>query len=263
MADSGIDRADLAAAYAGTRAILHARDVDAAQEALLHLCRALGASVVEAEKAGVDAVPLDISLGDGDALLPVTSSDHVRSAISQYLAPAVSDARMVLERHLSSERLVESATRDPLTGLWNRRALTMAVNRARPGDCIALVDLDHFKSINDTLGHDAGDHVLAAFGTHLRSGLRDRDIVGRLGGEEFVIVFPATQVEEVRMVLDRLRGTWRSAAPQPITFSVGVATVTDSAGRSEKAGHEALQAADTLMYRAKDAGRDRIICAGD
>ena len=70
---------------------------------------------------------------------------------------------------------------------------------------MALIDLDHFKNVNDTLGHDAGDTVLASFAAHLRAGVRDRDMVGRLGGEEFVVVFPATTIESAYDVLSRLR----------------------------------------------------------
>jgi len=253
---------ELEAAYVATRRILRAKTVDEAQEALLDLCGALGASVIDAEQADADALPLDLSLGDSGPLLPVATSDPVRSAVTRFLTPAVSDARTVLDRNLRSERLVESATRDPLTGLWNRRALTMAVNRARPGDCIAMVDLDHFKQVNDTLGHDAGDTVLSAFGVHLRSRLRDRDVVGRLGGEEFVVVFPTTAIDEATAALDRLRETWRSASPQPVSFSAGVALVGDSATPVHMAGQVALQEADAAAYRAKSEGRDRVVVAG-
>jgi len=227
---------------------------------VLKLCRELGAGVTTAELNDAGSVPIDMSLGEGDPILPVTDDQGVRDALARYLVPAVSDARTVVERGLSSARLVENATRDQLTGLWSRRALTIAVNRSRPGDCIALVDLDHFKDVNDSLGHEAGDAVLTAFGRHLQSGVRDRDIVGRLGGEEFVILFPLTPLDEACAALERLRGTWPSASPQGVTFSAGVAMVSPTTGPHEQAGQAALKAADTLMYLSKASGRDRISC---
>jgi Diguanylate cyclase, GGDEF domain len=111
---------------------------------------------------------MDISLGEGEPLLPVTGDPRVRSLLSRYLVPAVSDARSIVESGLFSERLVQMATIDTLTGVWSRASLTYAVNHMSRGDCVALIDLDHFKNINDTLGHDAGDTVLASFAAHLR-----------------------------------------------------------------------------------------------
>jgi len=232
MSDDRDEMRDLALAYSATRDILRARDADSAQSTLLALCRALGAEVATAEGDAAGSLPIDLCVGEGEPLLPV--SDDPR---------------------------VERATRDPLTGLWSRRSLTMAVNRLRGGDCIAMLDLDHFKSINDTLGHAAGDAVLAAFGRFLRVGVRDQDIVGRLGGEEFVVIFPQTSIDQALVVLERLRSSWPAAAPQRSTFSTGLAQVNDGSGGGDEAGQRALQVADGLMYEAKSAGRDRIVSA--
>lgn len=250
---------DIELAYAATREILRARDAAAAKEIVLKLCIALGAEVTSAEDDDGRALPIDLSLGEGDPLLPVSDDEGVRYALTRYLVPAVSDARTVVERGLSSERLVENATRDALTGLWSRRALSIAVNRSRPGDCIAMLDIDHFKAINDTLGHEAGDTVLVAFSAHLRAGVRTHDIVGRLGGEEFVILFPHTPIDEARSVLERLRQSWPAVSPQHVTFSAGLTVVPDLVGRHELAGQASLKVADELMYQAKSAGRDLII----
>jgi diguanylate cyclase (GGDEF)-like protein len=125
---------------------------------------------------------------------------------------------------------------------------------------VALIDLDHFKNINDTLGHDAGDTVLASFAAHLRAGVRDRDMVGRFGGEEVVVVFPYTTIEGAYDVLRRLRASWQTTSTLPITFSAGIAAVTGLGGDREPAGQTALKSADTLMYAAKSAGRDRVEC---
>ncbi len=251
----------LALAYAATRAILRARDAEAAQSALVDLCRGLGAEVVAAEDDVPGSLPIDMTVGDGDPLLPASEDPRVRTDLRKYLVPAISDARDVVERGLSSERLVKRATRDPLTGLWSRRSLTIAINRLGVGDCLALLDLDHFKSINDNFGHAAGDAVLAGFGTFLKEGVRDHDIAGRLGGEEFVVIFPQTAVDQAVVVLERLRSTWPAAAPQRSTFSTGVAQVQVTTEGGEVAGQIALQVADELMYQAKSGGRDKVVSA--
>jgi len=251
---------ELRAAYVATRGILRTRDAAAAQHLVLTLCRALGAEVAPADAALPDTMPMDMSLGEGEPLLPVTSDPRVREMLTRYLAPAVSDARWMVERGHTSERLVQMATIDVLTGAWSRQPLTFAINHARPGDCLALIDLDHFKSVNDTLGHDAGDSVLASFAAHLRAGVREGDVVGRYGGEEFVVVFPATTLRDAYAVLDRLRTSWPPSSLMPITFSAGIASVAELDGEDGQAGRVALRAADVLMYAAKAAGRDRVNC---
>jgi diguanylate cyclase (GGDEF)-like protein len=249
------DAVALRAAYAATRTILRTRDALTAQHAVLSLCRALGAEVGPADGNPPDSVPMDMSLGEGEPLLPVTGDPRVRVLLTRYLVAAVSDARLVVERGRASERLVQMATIDVLTGTWSRRSLTLAINHARPGDCVALIDLDHFKTVNDTLGHDAGDAVLATFAEHLRAEVRDRDIVGRYGGEEFVVVFPATTSGTAHAVLKRLRESWLASSLRPITFSAGIAVVGEGDG---PIGQIAVKAADALMYEAKAAGRDRV-----
>lgn len=255
------DHEAVEAAYRATRAILRARTITAAQNAVLSLAHSLGAAVVPADAAGSDAVPLDLTLDDGPPQLPAAADGYVRELIARYLAPAVSDARMVAQRSLSAEMLVEDATIDPLTRTWNRRSLELALNRARPGDAVALLDLDHFKRVNDTQGHAAGDTVLATFATYLRGAVRDRDIVGRLGGEEFVIVLPETPAAEACEVVRRLQRRWRELGVFPVTFSAGVAPVPEQPTTGETPGQLALLVADTLMYRVKSEGRDRVECA--
>jgi len=250
---------DLNLAYIATREILRARDADAARSVVIKLCRDLGASMVNSDDDIGNSLPIDLSLGEGEPQLPVADDPQLREVLIRYLVPAVSDARTVVERGLSSKRLVENATRDALTGVWSRRSLSFAINQSRPGDCVALIDLDHFKSVNDTLGHDAGDVVLSEFGAHLRGGVRDLDIVGRLGGEEFVVLFPRTSLTEAFTVLQRLRDSWPAFSTQRISFSAGVAMVQEVDGAVLQPGQAALKRADTLMYEAKSSGRDRII----
>lgn len=258
MASFADDALELRAAYMATRDILNTRDATTAQHVVLALCRELGAEVALAEQDLPDSVPIDISLGEGEPLLPVTSDPRVLVMLTRYLVAAVSDARLVVERGRTSERLVQMATIDVLTGVWSRRSLTLAINHARSGDCVALIDLDHFKAVNDSLGHEAGDVVLSTFAAHLRAGVRDRDIVGRYGGEEFVVVFPATTPESASAVLGRLRVSWLASSLAPVTFSAGIAIVADSDGQEGPIGPIAVRAADALMYEAKAAGRDRV-----
>jgi diguanylate cyclase len=254
------DAAELRAAYLATRRLLATRDALAAQRAVLTLCADLGAAVATADAEVPDAVPMDLSLGEGVPLLPVTSDPRVRALLTRYLAPAVLDARSVVERVRTSERLLQMATIDVLTGVWGRQSLMFAINHARPGDCVALIDLDNFKTVNDTLGHEAGDATLAGFAVHLRGAIRDRDIAGRYGGEEFVVVFPATTLEDASAVLVRLRESWLASSFPAVTFSAGVASVAESDGEHQQSGQNAMRAADALMYKAKAAGRDRWEC---
>lgn len=249
---------DLNMAYLATREILWARNASEAQAALIGLCRNLGGEVSRPDEASDHALHLDLSLGLGEPLIPVAADATLREVLGRYLAPAVSDARVVVERELSADVLVESATRDVLTGLWGRRSLMLAIGRMRVGDCLALIDLDHFKCVNDTLGHDAGDRLLVDFAAHLRAGVREGDIVGRLGGEEFVIVLPASTIPEARMVLQRLRQNWQVEANWSTTFSGGVAQVRQYSQAHQASGQRTLKIADALMYEAKAAGRDQI-----
>jgi diguanylate cyclase (GGDEF)-like protein len=173
-----------------------------------------------------------------------------------------------LERaYADLERLART---DPLTGLANRRrfmeALEQEVERleryGRPLSLVAL-DLDHFKSVNDAHGHAAGDDVLREASQALRSVCRDVDLAARMGGEEFSLLLPETDVAGARIVAERVReriagAAHRSPAGQAfrVTASLGVATAWPGAS-----GEALLQAADEALYRAKDAGRNLVVLA--
>ncbi|MEU4236267.1 diguanylate cyclase [Actinoplanes sp. NPDC026619] len=140
--------------------------------------------------------------------------------------------------------LAEQASRDPLTGLHNRRHL-MGFLDQHPGAAMAVIDVDHFKRVNDEHGHPAGDRVLQQVATFLSMGHGPADLVARYGGEEFVLVMPGLTLAEAYERVDGLRR--RLAAepgPIPVTFSAGVATTID--------------AADQALYEAKRAGRNRV-----
>ena len=125
-----------------------------------------------------------------------------------------------------------------------------------------MLDLDYFKQVNDTYGHAAGDEVLRRFATLARSSIRDQDIIGRLGGEEFAIILPNATIDQAHLVCDRVRraiGDARMRVDENIisvTVSGGVATYRD-----DQPAEEVLRAADRALYRAKNGGRDQLALA--
>lgn len=153
---------------------------------------------------------------------------------------------------------------DPLTGLLNRRgfeesaATTLSTRSAAPA-CILVCDIDFFKQVNDRYGHAAGDAVLMEFGAILRHTLRTSDIAGRIGGEEFAIVLPATAYPDALKIAERLRLTLMNRAFDALPKS---AEVTASFGLAQLMPGESLQSAmrraDASLYGAKDGGRNQI-----
>jgi len=165
---------------------------------------------------------------------------------------------------------IEMAITDALTGLFNRRYMeshlaTLVEQAAARGKPIAvlLVDIDYFKTVNDSHGHDAGDDVLREFALRIRKAIRNIDLACRYGGEEFVIVMPETDMAVATMVAERLR---RRIASEPftiqqgarnldVTISIGIAAL---GGESDNAA-AILKRADTALYRAKRDGRNRVV----
>jgi len=161
--------------------------------------------------------------------------------------------------------IVATSLIDPLTGVGNRRkleeAIVLEISRATHTGgklCVAMVDLDHFKLVNDVYGHEVGDQVLAAFGGMLRRHTRAIDIVARFGGEEFVVLMPHTGLEQGIIVADRIRVAFVACriAPLPnsVTASFGVAEL--AAGEERDA---LLSRADKALYEAKRLGRNRVL----
>jgi diguanylate cyclase (GGDEF)-like protein/PAS domain S-box-containing protein len=177
----------------------------------------------------------------------------------------VSAIRDVTYRKAHEERLARAALTDVLTGLINRRGFNeeLAARLASgTGGCVALFDLDHFKRVNDTCGHPAGDEVLRRFAALARVSVRDQDLVARVGGEEFAIVLPEATIDQAKLVCDRLRC---AVADERIRIDDHVIAVTVSGGvaryRAGQSVEDVLRAADVALYRAKDAGRDRLALA--
>ena len=171
------------------------------------------------------------------------------------------------------EALRERATHDPLTGLWNHeeilRILRRHLSRAkREGGEVSVImaDLDHFKNVNDTHGHMAGDTVLRQTAVRMLSMVRDYDYVGRYGGEEFLIVLPGSDMEGATVLAERLCLSISSQSmdiPEgmiPVTISLGVANNC----KEKKSDTDSLvHAADLALYRAKEKGRNRVEIATD
>ncbi|WP_284619734.1 GGDEF domain-containing protein [Aquabacterium humicola] len=165
---------------------------------------------------------------------------------------------MLVQRLVSTLR--EASVRDALTGLHNRRAMTEALKRqwqrhrrTQSPLAVVAIDLDHFKKINDTLGQAAGDSVLVHLSNLLQNHVRAEDIVGRVGGEEFLLLLPDTEPQQATALAERLRVLVRAEA-LGTTISVGVAL----AHSVDKDPESLIARADAALFRAKEAGRNRV-----
>lgn len=179
--------------------------------------------------------------------------------------------RLQAELREKNATLARLSTTDPVTGLRNRRYvsefLSLEVLRAvryRTGLAVLLLDLDHFKRVNDTYGHRAGDAVLQVVGDTLRTTLRAIDLAGRWGGEEFLVVLPQTDLpgatalaERVRVAIEETAIEVGGPAPLAVTVSIGAATLDEQTRSAE----QLVERADAALYDAKDAGRNRVSVA--
>ncbi|MDX1800832.1 MAG: histidine kinase N-terminal 7TM domain-containing protein [Marinobacter sp.] len=164
------------------------------------------------------------------------------------------------------QALREEAIRDPLTGLFNRRWLELSLDRELARALrdetplsLCVLDLDHFKQINDRYGHGAGDAILAALGQDMAQSSREMDVACRFGGEEFVLIMPVATAEQAQARVSQLLGRFsqrdfRPDGPQCVTFSAGIAMVPGCATDRQSL----FRAADEALYDAKAAGRNRV-----
>jgi diguanylate cyclase len=205
----------------------------------------------------------------------IRTADQIEAEVRERIAEltlAVNRENQVMVAR--QEDLLRQATTDPLTGVGNRAAfearLTLELERAaRSGTPIALlvIDVDHFKRLNDTFGHQAGDQVLRRIAQTLDENVRKVDYVARYGGEEFVVVAPTAKPEGARILAERLREAVETQIVHcddqeltaTISIGVGVATeVTDSSDAKAL-----FKAADEQLYKAKRGGRNRVEIALD
>ncbi len=188
-------------------------------------------------------------------------------------------ASFALENAVNRARLLRSGFTDVLTGWHNRRYLQVRLveelaRARRDGGTLTclMLDLDHFKSINDTWGHAAGDDVLRELAQRIEGQVRASDVAARYGGEEFVILLPRTDKRDAARLAERVRQAVREA-PVPfgedgevdVTASIGIASVTPRPDDADlkNLGESLLARADVALYRAKSAGRDRVVVGSD
>ncbi|MFP5393460.1 MAG: GGDEF domain-containing protein [Gammaproteobacteria bacterium] len=204
--------------------------------------------------------PSRMSLFDADALLVLTWS------VCYLLMIVNSFGFVLLCKAKDDTALAHLATVDSLTGLLNRRAFFEATERARAqaqrqqqSVALMMLDIDYFKRLNDRYGHAAGDGALCAFARTAESTLRERDILGRLGGEEFALLLPATDLMGAMQAAERLRAAVEmsplSIEGQPVVLTVSIGLVMVDA---DEAISTALARADHALYTAKSGGRNRV-----
>lgn len=205
-----------------------------------------------------------LDLGVNDFLVrPIDANELVARARTQVRRKRYADAL-----RSNVQTAMELAVIDPLTGLNNRRYLEThlggllehAGRHARPVS-IMILDIDFFKRVNDTYGHDAGDEVLKNFANRVKRRVRSADLMCRLGGEEFVVVMPETKLATAQSVGERIRATV-AALPFPIDNGERAIAMTVSIGVADSLGGESIDAllrrADQALYLSKNAGRNRV-----
>ncbi len=211
---------------------------------------------------------LPLSDGRGTIGTLALTPSLVRDPDEAFDAMVAEQVGLALGNLLLRKRLADLAMRDGLTGLYNRRhmderltAMAAQARRRRAPVALILADVDHFKRLNDTLGHQAGDEVLRAVGALLGESVRTGDLSARYGGEEFLLALPDTtlpdavhKANELRQALSALRIPYEQGELPPVTASFGVAVLPDAGATVD----EAIRAADAALYRAKERGRDRV-----
>lgn len=209
-------------------------------------------------------------MGDFLGELRFSRSKRFTEAQLQGLESLLGSLLYPLRNALLYQEAITCALIDPLTGCGNRLAMDQALSRdikhairKRTELCMLVIDIDHFKNINDTYGHAFGDEALKATVSACQSCLRDVDGLFRLGGEEFVVVLSDTNLTDARMVAERIRNAIATMQFEldgeaiPLTVSIGVAR-----RRSDENQQGLYERCDQQMYKAKRAGRNRVIAEG-
>lgn len=225
--------------------------------------------LIRQEKMWLD-IPIVLLSEDGN---PNTRRDAVRSGADDVMERPTAEALIFsLAGRVERYRVMRSLIlRDGLTGLYNHSAtkehLMREVARSKREGmplALAMVDIDLFKSVNDTYGHPVGDQVIRAMARLLQHRLRNSDIVGRYGGEEFAVILPATTAEAGKQVIDKVREVFKEIRHKAedgeftVTFSAGIADLSNADD-----GANLIRIADAALYRAKKNGRNRIELARD
>jgi diguanylate cyclase (GGDEF)-like protein len=227
-----------------------------------------------AQQIQATATVFDIDLGD--RVLTESLLSRARELMMvrniRVLRAAENLNRTARQLESRAEDLERQARLDGLTGLYNRRHLDEALEREFTYATeqgwpltLVLVDLDHFKQVNDTYGHQVGDEVLRQAAVLLASCARDTDIVARYGGEEFVLLLPGTGLRGARIVCDRMVNAFRDTShrvgdDQQVTVTVSIGLTVHGESSKFNSTHAFLRAADMALYAAKAEGRDRVVC---
>jgi len=227
-------------------------------------------------------VPIVVLVGEGDKR---KLNQALEMGVNDYLSRPVDKNELVarvrtqLRKKRYADKLrenvhmsVEMAMTDPLTGLHNRRYMerhldTLMASLAANAKSLAflIIDVDHFKRVNDSYGHDVGDEILREFARRISDNIRGHDLACRFGGEEFVVIMPDTEVTMACTVAERLRASVE-CMPFPISRAPGGLNITVSIGIAGSEGAQdtpdaLLRRADQALYRAKNAGRNRVVAA--
>jgi len=224
--------------------------------------------------------PVVIITGQGDEMIAsqfikegaydyLTKDRLSEKSLSRSIINALEKARLKRDVKEAQNKMAEMSTRDDLTGVYNRRYFMEALERElskakryRSELVLCMLDLDHFKEVNDTYGHPAGDMVLREIGQMLKECIRQSDLICRYGGEEFAVILPSTQLEKARIVCERFRGTVNqhqfkyNSSQINVTVSIGVAAFNHSIPESV---NDLIAKADEALYQAKTEGRNRVV----
>ena len=220
--------------------------------ALIHL----GVQVVVGVPVFVDGQPEAVLVAARLHTRHLPAPDiEVVEILATQVGRALENAKRFRAEHDVAEAASLASLRDELTGVGNRRQANLMLERLRPGDALVLIDLDHFKEVNDRDGHAAGDKVLRVLGQHLRDAVRDGDDVARYGGEEFLLLLRRAGAEAFPAV-ERILESWR-ARHMATSFSAGVAFHDGNRPATITIGQ-----ADAALYAAKRTGRNRVCMYG-
>jgi diguanylate cyclase (GGDEF)-like protein len=227
----------------------------------------------------ISRVAVCFSAGDTNARSAVRRSDEIGVLASKFNRMADEVARKhtevvnlneeledrVLER---TEQLRELASRDPLTGLYNRRHFNEVLlrclseaRRYRSELSVMMIDMDRFKTVNDELGHQTGDDVLILAARTIAAELRAEDVAARFGGDEFIVLMPRTDENDARKLAARVADRFRTETSRKhptinVSLSIGIASLTDSSAETDQ---DLIRIADFALYEAKARGRNRIV----
>jgi len=223
-------------------------------------------------------ITVELALPDGAGAHPLTAGlaeDFTRAnkVIAGVFIMAVAVA--IQFKFSATKRILEGAARygelrattDELTGVYNRRPVVAQLSewaqRDRGNYAIALIDLDHFKTVNDEFGHDCGDKILQLVASTLRNHFRDSDMVSRWGGDEFLVLIPGVRHADLLPILERLRRSialiQKECSEHVHSVSVSIGAAMGAIGQTPD---ECIAAADHALYRAKEEGRNKVVVVG-